>query len=894
MARILHLAVPLFLMACAGDQGVKAFNAEPEAEITSHADGSEVLEGYTESFRGAVSDPDHAAEDLTATWYLDGEVVCESASPDADGISLCDVLIPSSATEITLEVQDPGNAAGSDQISLTVVPTESPEAEITAPTADGVYYSDQLITFEGVVSDGEDVATDLTATWESSLDGVLKVEAEPNDDGEVTGFGYLSEGEHAVQLNVTDTTGKTGTASVIIDVGPPNSAPTCAITAPETNSADEQGTTVVFEGTAEDVDVASDWLTVSWSSDKDGEIGTSTPNSSGGITFAYADLSVNTHLISMTVTDEVGATCTDDILYSVGTAPEISIEAPVSGDVVDEGDVVTFQATVADGEDTATDLALSWQSNLDGEFSTQGSDSTGTILFTESALSVGTHTITASVTDTDGLYATQIVTLQVNGIPTAPEVELTPDPADTSDDLVVTITTDSTDADGDPITYSYAWSVDGVPSTASTSATLSSADTAKGQTWTVEVTPNDGYSDGPFGSDDLTIDNTVPELADATLSPDPAFEADTLICSPGTASDVDGDTVEYGYAWTVSGSTVSETSASLTGDSFNRGDTVTCTVTPNDGEADGSSVTSNTVTIGNTAPSIDLVEITPDPATASSTLTCSYDGYSDDDGDADASTYEWFIDGVSVGTDSTLEGAFVGGDSVTCTVTPNDGTDTGTALSAIQNISNTAPELADVTLSPDPAYEADTLNCTPGTTTDVDGTTSFTYSYRWTVNGGDPGETSSQLTGDDFSRGDTVLCSVRPNDGSADGDPVDSNTLTIGNTAPVVSSVSIDPDPAVASDVLLGGYTFVDDDGDSDDSTIAWTVNGTDAGSDSTLSGAFVYGDEVTCAVTAHDGTDEGTIDSATVTIDNTPQVGRCDPQPRPGLRGRHLDLYAR
>ena len=165
--------------------------------------------------------------------------------------------------------------------------------------------------------------------------------------------------------------------------------------------------------------------------------------------------------------------------------------------------------------------------------------------------------------------------LQVNGIPTAPEVELTPDPADTSDDLVVTITTDSTDADGDPITYSYAWSVDGVPSTASTSATLSSADTSKGQTWTVEVTNDVGYSDGPFGSDDLTIDNTVPELADATLSPDPAYEADTLICSPGTASDVDGDTVDYGYAWTVSGSTVSETSASLTGDSFNRGDTVT-------------------------------------------------------------------------------------------------------------------------------------------------------------------------------------------------------------------------------------------------------------------------------------------------------------------------------
>ena len=61
MARTTLLSLPLFLAACTGEQGVKAFNAEPEAEITSHADGAEVLEGYSESFRGAASDPDHAA-----------------------------------------------------------------------------------------------------------------------------------------------------------------------------------------------------------------------------------------------------------------------------------------------------------------------------------------------------------------------------------------------------------------------------------------------------------------------------------------------------------------------------------------------------------------------------------------------------------------------------------------------------------------------------------------------------------------------------------------------------------------------------------------------------------------------------------------------------------------
>ena len=70
MARTCLLSIPMLLVGCS-DTSVKAFNAEPEATITSHSDGDEVYEGYTESFRGAVSDPDHASEDLTATWYLD-------------------------------------------------------------------------------------------------------------------------------------------------------------------------------------------------------------------------------------------------------------------------------------------------------------------------------------------------------------------------------------------------------------------------------------------------------------------------------------------------------------------------------------------------------------------------------------------------------------------------------------------------------------------------------------------------------------------------------------------------------------------------------------------------------------------------------------------------------
>ncbi|MDP6933087.1 MAG: hypothetical protein QGG40_09230, partial [Myxococcota bacterium] len=245
------------------DVSVGKFNASPTAEITSHTDLSDASEGYVESFRGVVSDPDHAGEDLTTSWYLDGELMCESAPADADGVSLCDMVMTANfnsdvlraVAEVVLEVQDPMNSVDSDLVTLSVRQTFSPSALIISPTADDVYYDDQPVTFEGVVGDSEDVATDLLASWESSQDGELAVTAEPGEDGTVTGTGTLTEGEHTIQLNVVDTTGKTGSATVSIVVGPSNTSPSCGITAPASGTTGEEGQEVVFEATVEDAEI---------------------------------------------------------------------------------------------------------------------------------------------------------------------------------------------------------------------------------------------------------------------------------------------------------------------------------------------------------------------------------------------------------------------------------------------------------------------------------------------------------------------------------------------------------------------------------------------------------------------------------------------------------------
>ena len=62
-----------------------------------------------------------------------------------------------------------------------------------------------------------------------------------------------------------------------------------------------------------------------------------------------------------------------------------------------------------------------------------------------------------------------------------------------------------------------------------------------------------------------------------------------------------------------------------------------------------------------------------------------------------------------MGTSATLSSGYESGDVVTCTVTPSDGTDSGTALSDSVTVGNTAPEITEVTLSPSTVYTDDTI-----------------------------------------------------------------------------------------------------------------------------------------------------------------------------------------
>jgi hypothetical protein len=92
------------------------------------------------------------------------------------------------------------------------------------------------------------------------------------------------------------------------------------------------------------------------------------------------------------------------------TAPAVTLAAPANGATFVEGTSVTFSGSATDAEDGPLTGALSWTSNLDGAIGSGGSFSTST-------LSVGSHTITAAVTDSGGLPGSDTVGITITADP---------------------------------------------------------------------------------------------------------------------------------------------------------------------------------------------------------------------------------------------------------------------------------------------------------------------------------------------------------------------------------------------------------------------------------------------------------------------------------------------
>ena len=156
-------------------------------------------------------------------------------------------------------------------------------------------------------------------------------------------------------------------------------------------------------------------------------------------------------------------------------------------------------------------------------------------------MSAGLHSLSVVATDSTGLTASDSRSFRVNTPPNTPVISISPTNPYTNEDLIAAVT--ATDDDGDGITFDYVWLQDWDPTIyTGTGVTaipsIPSSATSAGGTWTLQVTPNDGYTNGAMAQQNVTIENSLPEITSVTIDTTNPYNDDVIQCS-AIAEDLD-------------------------------------------------------------------------------------------------------------------------------------------------------------------------------------------------------------------------------------------------------------------------------------------------------------------------------------------------------------------
>jgi len=539
--------------------------------------------------------------------------------------------------------------------------------------------------------------------------------------------------------------------------------------------------------------------------------------------------------------------------------------------------------------------------------------------------------IWCTVTVNDGTDTTtrdSVIKTVLNTPPTLQDGSVSLSPTSPNEASNVTATVDVagySDEDGDDPTWKFEWFLNSDSTPVRTEITSSNTDTLPGTAYNKDddifarVTPQnvdsqtgDTVEGNSVDSPVVTAINTppVPTLAVVQLGSGSVPTSNNTLAYSVDATDTDGDDVTWAVSWFIDG--VEEVQLrnyeTITSDLLRKGQDWYFVATPSDDDTSGASITSNTVTIVNSPPSVDSVSMTYDPSLTDgyfegAEAICSWTGWTDVDGDLPQVRYEWFVNGTGVaGTDygspnpeRLTSAQFDSGDTINCEVTPFDVEEDGSTLgSSSASILNTRPVLEDtVAIQLDGVVgrtaprEADLLTVFVDGS-DVDPADSVSYQYKWFVDGAQV-STSATLSGAHFSSLQSVYVEVTPFDGSETGDPKTSPTLSVINTPPAVNSVdfaSTDIRTADDTNVIIDAS---DDDGDAFTTNLEWRVNGTlvQSGTDTTLASSFfVKGDQIVVTAAATDTETGDSANTGTLTILNTapesPVVARTGLVPSP------------
>jgi hypothetical protein len=459
----------------------------------------------------------------------------------------------------------------------------------------------------------------------------------------------------------------------------------------------------------------------------------------------------------------------------------------------------------------------------------------------------------------DGIWYSCPVNLTIgNTAPTISNLAINPSSPDSTDDLSVSY--DYFDADTDPeSSYEILWYMNGsLQGQLNDSILIQSGNLTKNQIWHVKVRVHDGstFSSWFDLTNNVTISNAPPSVSDIRINgnnaPTQVADDQDLIGTydyydPDNDAQVNASREIFWYKKSQAESSfylqVDLNHSLIVGDGNTTfGDTWYFLIRVYDGTNYSILVSSPSVSIGvppNSPPEAQFLNITPLIPITTDALFINWTFVDSDSGDNESGslTY-WYRNGIHMpeydGLQTLPSFATAKGEIWHVKVRPRDGVDFGQLESVPLNVTigNSIPEANTLQISPGSAVTGNDLGVNY-VFTDIDGDSEAGSEIIWFINGvlqGTLNDSFVVLAGN-TSKGQEWHFKLRPKDGTDFGTWIScSSNITIGNTAPSASSLTITPINPKTGQNLTVNYTFSDPDagvGDTEGtSLIRWFKNG--------------------------------------------------------------------